>query len=382
MGSGQSVTLKATVLPANASNKKVTWKSNNTKLATVSSSGKVTTTGSANGTVKITATTADGKKTASCTITVKKPKVSYRTHVQTYGWQGYASDGAMSGTQGQSKRLEGINIKISNLPYSGGISYRTHIQTYGWESGWKSNGAMSGTTGQAKRLEAIQIKLTGEMVKHYDVYYRVHAQHFGWMGWAKNGASAGTAGYAYRLEGIQIVLVNKGGLKPSVNLGGNRQTTAAVFSNYNNLNSGLFNKIYGSYMVYRWSGYSRDSITIQKDGKFSGISQIGVTKQSISDYSGKFTDVKKIDNYTYSMRVSDYRLAHPAGTRGSYGSASVEYFDIGFKNKVFTVYLPGHKVETLPYWVKDGLKLKNSLQMPTILNKAVIYYGEGELAFV
>ena len=158
-----------------------------------------------------------------------KTGVAYNTHVQTYGWQDYAYNGAMAGTSGQSKRLEGIHISLVNPKYSGDIQYRTHIQSIGWQ-GWKKNGQMSGTSGQAKRLEAIQIKLTGEMAKKYDVYYRVHAQHFGWMGWAKNGASAGTAGYSYRLEAIQIVLVNKGGSAPSKSLGGYRQTSSAPFS--------------------------------------------------------------------------------------------------------------------------------------------------------
>jgi uncharacterized protein YjdB len=84
--------------------------------------------------------------------------VAYRTHVQTYGWQNFVTNGAMSGTSGQSKRLEGIEIEVSgnkNL----GIRYKTHVQTYGWQS-WRSNGAMSGTSGEAKRLEAICIELT------------------------------------------------------------------------------------------------------------------------------------------------------------------------------------------------------------------------------
>ena len=218
---GKKATLKATVSPSNATNKKVTWKSSNTAVASVTQSGKVTAKRA--GTAKITVTTADGKKTASCTVTVKNPakktaakttpSVSYRTHVQTYGWQGWKKNGAMSGTSGQSKRLEGIIIKLSNLPYSGGIMYRTHVQTYGWQ-GWKKNGQMSGTSGQAKRLEGIQIRLTGEMAKHYDVYYRVHAQTYGWLGWAKNGTMAGTSGLAKRLEGINIVLVPKGGKAP------------------------------------------------------------------------------------------------------------------------------------------------------------------------
>ena len=140
-------------------------------------------------------------------------QVAYRTHVQTFGWQGYVADGQMSGTQGLAKRLEGINIKLTDLPYSGGVRYRTHVQTYGWQD-WRHDDQMSGTSGEAKRLEAIQIELTGQMAQRYDVWYRVHAQTFGWMGWAKNGAQAGTAGYAKRLEGIQIVLVAKGSAAP------------------------------------------------------------------------------------------------------------------------------------------------------------------------
>ena len=142
-------------------------------------------------------------------------KVSYKTHVQTYGWQKYVSDGAISGTFNEAKRLEGINISLGDTGYSGGIRYKTHVQTYGWEQDWKYDGDMSGTSGQAKRLEAIQIELYGEVAEHYDVYYRVHAQTYGWLGWAKNGESAGTEGMAKRLEAIQIVLIPKNSAAPA-----------------------------------------------------------------------------------------------------------------------------------------------------------------------
>jgi len=139
--------------------------------------------------------------------------VKYQTHVQDIGWQNYVGDGNTSGTQGQSKRLEAIHIKLGS-EVSGGIQYRTHIQNVGWENSWASDGNMSGTQGQSLRLEAIQIKLTGDAANQYDVYYRVHAQNFGWMGWAKNGESAGTEAFGYRLEAIQIQLVSKGGAAP------------------------------------------------------------------------------------------------------------------------------------------------------------------------
>lgn len=169
--------------------------------------------------------TAPGKTTTP----YRHPMVQYRTHVQTYGWQGYVKDGALSGTTGQAKRLEGINISLVSQEYTGDIQYRTHVQTYGWMN-WVSNGKMSGTTGQAKRLEAIQIKLTGEMAKKYDIYYRVHSQNFGWLGWAKNGESAGTAGYAYRLESIQIKILPKGSAAPGSTSGAYKEkvTTIAV----------------------------------------------------------------------------------------------------------------------------------------------------------
>lgn len=143
-------------------------------------------------------------------VAAATPGVDYRTHVQNIGWQTYVKNGATAGTTGRSYRLEAINIKLENQPYSGSIQYRTHIQNIGWESSWKSNGAMSGTSGRSLRLEAIQIRLTGAMASNYNIYYRVHAQNIGWMGWASNGQSAGTAGYSYRLEGIQILLVKKG----------------------------------------------------------------------------------------------------------------------------------------------------------------------------
>ena len=140
---------------------------------------------------------------------VDAPNVYYRTHVQIIGWQNWKSNGQMAGTTGQSKRLEGIELYLTNKQYEGSIQYRTHVQNYGWMD-YVNEGNMSGTTAQSKRLEAIQIHLTGEMANQYDIYYRVHAQNVGWMDWAKNGEKAGTAGFSYRLEGIEVKLVKKG----------------------------------------------------------------------------------------------------------------------------------------------------------------------------
>jgi len=65
--------LTATVAPANATNKSVTWTSGNTSVATVSTAGLVT--GRAAGSSVITVRTADGGFTATSTITVTSSNV-------------------------------------------------------------------------------------------------------------------------------------------------------------------------------------------------------------------------------------------------------------------------------------------------------------------
>ena len=70
LGQDMKETLVASVQPDNATDKTVTWKSSDDKVATVAD-GLVT--GKSEGTATITVTTKDGSKTATCKITVKKP---------------------------------------------------------------------------------------------------------------------------------------------------------------------------------------------------------------------------------------------------------------------------------------------------------------------
>ena len=66
---GETETLTATVKPDNADNKKVTWSSDKTEIATVDGAGKVTAVKP--GEAVVTVTTEDGGKTATCKVTVK-----------------------------------------------------------------------------------------------------------------------------------------------------------------------------------------------------------------------------------------------------------------------------------------------------------------------
>jgi len=64
---GETKTLTPTITPDNATNKNVTWESEDTAIATVDNSG---VTGVSAGSTKITVKTVDGNKTAECTVTV------------------------------------------------------------------------------------------------------------------------------------------------------------------------------------------------------------------------------------------------------------------------------------------------------------------------
>ena len=68
---GETETLTATVMPENATNKNITWSSNNEEVATVEN-GVITA--KKEGTAIITVTTEDGNKQVSCNVTVEKNK--------------------------------------------------------------------------------------------------------------------------------------------------------------------------------------------------------------------------------------------------------------------------------------------------------------------
>ena len=165
--------------------------------------------------------------------------VRYRVHIQTYGdQQGWVYNGAYAGTRNLSKRLEELQVQIvpkeskNASPKEASVSYRVHRQTYGWEPLDVSDGTVSGTTGQAKRLEGIQISVSGKYSG--SVKYQTQVQTYGWNGWKSDGLTAGTTGQAKRLEAIQIVLVKKTDKAPGATFNG---VTSAVSACYVSLRS-------------------------------------------------------------------------------------------------------------------------------------------------
>lgn len=142
----------------------------------------------------------------SYAITSEDMSVAYYSHIQNIGWEKEYSkiNGQISGTEGQSLRLEAIKIDLKNAPSGVKIKYQAHIQDIGWQ-GWKENGQTTGTEGKSLRLEAIKINLEG--TKKYKIQYRVHIQNIGWQEWKEDGQIAGTENRSLRVEAIQIRIV-------------------------------------------------------------------------------------------------------------------------------------------------------------------------------
>jgi uncharacterized protein YjdB/beta-glucanase (GH16 family) len=104
--------LTATVLPSNATNKNVTWSSNNTTIATVSATGLVT--GKAIGSAIITVTTQDGAKTATSTITVNNVNVP----VTSVTLSPTTATLALPGTQQLTPTVLPTNATNKNVTYA------------------------------------------------------------------------------------------------------------------------------------------------------------------------------------------------------------------------------------------------------------------------
>ena len=167
-------------------------------------------------------------------------KVRYISHIQDYGWNNscYSFDGQMSGTSGESKRLEAIKISLDsfnvNVLNDANIKYQVHVQDYGWMN-WKQNGEIAGTEGESKRIEAIKIKL--ENLAGYTVKYRVHVQDYGWMPWCYDGEIAGTTGESKRIEAIQIQIVKKPTIEVNYTYNESKNTVTAKITSDKKLSS-------------------------------------------------------------------------------------------------------------------------------------------------
>ncbi|MEP6931162.1 MAG: Ig-like domain-containing protein, partial [Flavobacterium sp.] len=214
---GETQQLTPTILPSNATNKTVSYASNNTGVATVNAAGLVTAV--SNGTATITVTTADGNKTNTSAITVSTATGNYFTIKNrwtntylydaganvgygatvannNYKWQKVAVDatyfilknvgtgdimhienltGAVQCTAGQStwwsaqwsnENVDGTWVRIRNRWQTGSMIHIENLtgnaQYSGAQNNWESAQWQFQTTSTAKKLDTNKTEVLTE----------------------------------------------------------------------------------------------------------------------------------------------------------------------------------------------------------------------------
>lgn len=178
--------------------------------------------------------------------------ISYQSYLENDSWQSVKSNGEISGTTGQAKKITGFKILKTGLKEPDSISYRGHFQSTGWGN-WSSTSEVIGDISSTRQMESIQINTTSQ-----DIYYRVHVRDLGWLGWAKNGETAGTTGMGLRIEAIQVTFEKPNDL-----------------STPSQMESGTINSSYTSFVGNSWQ-------TVVNNGTTSGT--VG-EKQPIQKFS-------------------------------------------------------------------------------------------------
>lgn len=171
---GRTTNLKAVVTPSNAANKAVTWKSSNTRVATVSSKGTVTVRGA--GKAAITATA--GGKSVSCSIngTLSAPsgiktktlgnstiQIRWNKVAGASGYKIYRS----TKKSGKYKRIAtvkgGTKTSYKNRKRTTGTTYYYKVMAYG---GGKNSAYSKRVSGRAKPLQTkVSVKAGEEKIK-------------------------------------------------------------------------------------------------------------------------------------------------------------------------------------------------------------------------
>ena len=184
---GETATLTATINPTNATNKNVTWESDNTQIATVDTAGEVTAI--KEGTAKITVKTKDGNHTATCIVTVSKNDgivwtdpsnikftVTEDFYLKVSGlkedgkYYGFISNGKIAPTVPDTGWIENENLPVTNKP---GFSISKYLEKSGdiyvwiYETQIVNNVRQNKCIIEAQKIERPALKKIGTRMKCY-----------------------------------------------------------------------------------------------------------------------------------------------------------------------------------------------------------------------
>ena len=122
-----------------------------------------------------------------------------------------------------------------------------------------------------------------------------------------------------------------------------------------------------------------ENFTIEKDGFFTGLyndSDMGAGTCYSSSYTGHFTNLTKINEYTYTMELADISYKETVGTEEIVDNVRYIYmgsYCLGTADTL-TVHLPGTPLSELPegieFWIGYANGNEEELTMITIVDDA------------
>jgi hypothetical protein len=163
------------------------------------------------------------------------PTINYRFYTRHFWWQlglwrdgddwwdSWASNGAQTGTTGQHRRAEALEMTLSGAPPGTELQYRvwyhtifSGVQQSPAGGNWATAGTIVGTTTDRHPLVSVEVRLVNAPL-HCHVRYKVHRRKGlfdggtgGWSAdWVYDGAEAGTHNFLpyYRLEAMVAEIV-------------------------------------------------------------------------------------------------------------------------------------------------------------------------------
>ena len=315
---GRTSNLRATVYPSNAANKKCTWRSSNTSVATVDSNGKVTAKKA--GTATITVKTSNGK-TATCKVTVNLPapqitglanttggiKISWNKVDGAYGYRLYYKPAS-----GGWKRFK--DTTATSFTDSGVVPNKTETYTIrcidkngNTISSFNSNGWSKKYTPVAPTISKLEntsggIKISWNKIAGvygYRLYYKTSSG--GWKRFKDTTATSFTdSGVSpNRTETYTIRCIDKNGNTVSgfYSKGWSKKYTpvAPTITRLSNTSKGVsvtWNKIAGVYGYRLYRKYDGGSRTKVKDTTSTSFTDSGAKKGKKVTYTVRCIDRK------------------------------------------------------------------------------------------
>lgn len=140
-------------------------------------------------------------------LNAEELNLTYEAYSQRDGWHRGSSLGSPAGKMGSGQQVEALRFLKDPHPYVQ-VEMRSFVEGKGWGA-YAAHGAHTGTVGEKRKLEAVEMRLTGILSSTYDLYYRVCLQGTGWLSFAKAGYPTGMPRSGVVIEAVEVQVLPK-----------------------------------------------------------------------------------------------------------------------------------------------------------------------------